>query len=42
MPTARKMCFDRILPSDLNRSQRVRMIGGRQRAISSIGKKWID
>ena len=42
MTTAKKMCYDRILPRDLNRPQRTRMIGGRQRAISLIGKQWIN
>jgi hypothetical protein len=42
MYTANKMCFDRILPKDLNRPQRTRMIGGRERAISLIGKQWLN
>lgn len=42
MTHARKMCFDRILPEDLNRPQPVRMINGNLRAISPIGKQWIN
>lgn len=42
MSTARKMCFDRILPKDLNRPQRTHMVGGRLRAISLIGKQWMN
>ena len=42
MPTAKKMCFDRILPAELNRPQRTRMVGGRQPAISPVGKQWIN
>ena len=40
MKPARKMCFDRILPKNIVRVQRTRMIGGRSRAISPIGKQW--
>lgn len=43
MAGARKMCFDRLLPGDLNRVHRVRSIGGgRSRAISVIGKQWVN
>ena len=43
MPNARKMCFDRILPRDLMRQQRVQtMSDGRMRAISLIGKQWVN
>lgn len=42
MTAAKKICYDRILPRDLNRPQRTRMVGGRQRAISLIGKQWIN
>lgn len=40
MQPARKMCFDRLLPNQLNRPMRTRMIGGKNRAISLIGKQW--
>ena len=41
MSKARKMCFDRILPGELRREQRVRAYApGRERAISLIGKQW--
>lgn len=43
MPTAPKICFDRILPRNLRRPQRARtMPDGRMRAISPIGKQWIN
>jgi Astacin (Peptidase family M12A)/Bacterial pre-peptidase C-terminal domain len=42
MRSARKMCFDRILPGDLNRPNRVMMINGRTRAIAPVGKQWIN
>ena len=43
MPTAPKICFDRILPRNLRRLQRARtMPDGRMRAISPIGKQWIN
>ena len=39
--TAGKMCFDKILPSELNKVRQVkRMPGGKTRAISLIGKQW--
>ena len=40
MKAAHKMCYDRILPTNVNKVQRTRMVGGRQRAISLIGKQW--
>ena len=43
MSKAKRICYDRILPSGMNRVQRTRMIGGgRQRALSPIGKQWIN
>lgn len=43
MPKAKKICFDRILPQDLHRLQRVQMLpSGRARAISPIGKQWVN
>lgn len=43
MPDTRKMCFDRILPRELMRQRRVRaMPDGRMRAISLIGKQWVN
>lgn len=39
--TAEKMCYDRILPSDLNKIRQIqRMPDGRTRAISLTGKQW--
>ena len=35
-----KMCFDKILPRDLNRPQRVFAVGDRMRAIIVIRKMW--
>ena len=40
MKAAHKMCYDRILPKNMNKVLRTRMVGGRQRAISLIGKQW--
>ncbi len=44
MTKASKMCFDRILPRNVNRKHRVRRDAGtgRMRAISLIGKQWIN
>ena len=43
MPTAAKICFDRILPRNLRRPQRTWMpLGGPERAISLIGKQWVN
>lgn len=43
MPKAKHICFDRLLPSDLNRPQRqMTLANGRVRAISLIGKQWIN
>ena len=42
MQKAPKICFDRILPADLNRPIRTMMVGGRTRALSPIGKQWIN
>lgn len=39
---AKKMCYDRVLPGDLNRPQRTMMIGGAKRAVSLIGKQWLN
>ncbi|MCP5081390.1 MAG: peptidase [Alphaproteobacteria bacterium] len=40
MKAAHKMCYDRILPKNMTSVQRTRSIGGRDRAISLIGKQW--
>ncbi|MEX3008629.1 M12 family metallopeptidase [Hoeflea sp. TYP-13] len=42
MKAAQQMCYDRILPRDLIKPQRTRMYGGRERAISLIGKQWAN
>ncbi len=43
MSKAKNICYDRILPRDMSRAQRTRMIGGgRTRAIALIGKQWIN
>src|SRR5262245_25557534 len=40
---ARKMCFDRLLPSEVVQSYEVsRMPGGRLRAISPLRKQWVN
>ncbi|HVQ75944.1 MAG TPA: M12 family metallopeptidase [Candidatus Binatia bacterium] len=42
---ARRICFDRVLPRDLRRTIRFRAIpgaGGRTRAITPIGKLWMN
>ena len=40
--TARKMCFDRILPGELFRAHEVIRSRGRTRAISPRGKQWVN
>lgn len=40
--TAPKMCFDKILPSELNRPHRMMMLGGRLQAIINFKKLWIN
>ncbi len=42
MKAAQHMCYDRILPKNLAKAQRTRMVGGRSRAISLIGKQWAN
>ncbi len=43
MPQTSKICFDRVLPQDLRRLQRLASLpGGRSRAISPMGKQWIN
>ena len=44
MSKARKMCYDKILPQDLRREQRVRVMGpsGRTRAIALKDKHWVN
>lgn len=43
MDKARKMCFDKILPQDLRRPQRVMMTrDGRMRAIAPKDKRWVN
>jgi hypothetical protein len=44
-PTARKMCFDRLLPRDLikpRNEELVSMPNGRVRAISPVRKQWVN
>ena len=41
MPDAPKMCFDRILPADLNRPHRMLSIGGSLRAVFVFRKMWV-
>ena len=40
--TVSKMCFDKILPNELNRPHRMMMIGGRSQAIINFKKLWIN
>jgi hypothetical protein len=43
--TARKICFDRILPSDLVKPRNVELVSlpnGRMRAISPLRKQWVN
>lgn len=43
MSTTKHICFDRILPDELRRAIRFEnIIGGRTRAISPLGKLWIN
>ena len=43
MPSAKNICFDRILPRDVRRQQRTMALpNGRLRAISLIGKQWVN
>lgn len=43
MAKAPKMCFDKILPGNLNRPHRMRQIGsGPMRAVAPIGKIWLN
>ena len=37
-----KVCFDRVLPRDVMRPQRTLGAKGRPRAISPIGKAWMN
>ena len=37
-----KICFDRVLPRELMRPQSTTRAGGRVRAISPIGKAWMN
>lgn len=37
-----KVCFDRLLPHDLMKFQQTIRRGGRQRAVSPIGKAWMN
>ncbi len=37
-----KVCIDRILPTDLMRPQRTMRVKGGERAISPIGKAWMN
>ncbi len=40
MKAANKMCFDRVLPRDMNKPQRTMMVGTSDRAVSLMGKQW--
>lgn len=40
--TVPHMCFDKILPSELNRPMRMMMIGGRLQAVLEFRKRWIN
>ena len=40
--TDKKLCFDRMLPNEMNRPQRTMMIGNRQRALFVFRKMWIN
>ena len=40
--SARKMCFDRILPGELFKPRQLVRIGGRTRALSPRGKQWVN
>lgn len=42
MPSAPKICFDRVLPRDLRRQQMTRTVNGRVRAVSPKGKQWVN
>ena len=43
MPKAPKICFDRILPQQVGRQHLTRLMpDGRMRAITLIGKKWLN
>lgn len=42
MSEIKKICFDRVLPRDLNRPQRVMSMGGRSQAIILFRKLWIN
>ncbi|MDH5423290.1 MAG: M12 family metallopeptidase [Acidimicrobiia bacterium] len=37
-----KICFDRILPADLHRPQRMMNVGGRLRAVFEFRKRWLN
>ncbi len=41
-PERAKVCIDRVLPRDAMRMQATRRLGGRVRAISPIGKTWMN
>jgi hypothetical protein len=40
--TAPKLCFDRILPAELNRPRRLMSVRGRDRAIIQFRKMWVN
>ena len=40
--TDKKLCFDRMLPNEMNRPQRTMMIGNRQRALFVFRKMWVN
>lgn len=40
--SAPKICFDRILPADLHRPQRMMNVGGRLRAVFEFRKRWLN
>ena len=42
VPETPNICFDRILPADLHRPQRMMNIGGRLRAVFEFRKRWMN
>lgn len=42
MPDRSKVCIDRTLPNELMRPQKTMRLKGRPRAISPIGKAWMN
>ena len=42
MTKANNICYDRLLPRDIRRAQRTTTTNGRLRALSPIGKQWVN